>query len=61
VEHGRVLGYQLRKPEGKVYDLSSCDCPDAEFHPERPGGGCKHRKALRAALRALGVDVPVAA
>jgi hypothetical protein len=29
------------------------DCPDATFHPERPGG-CKHVAALRAALKAAG-------
>jgi hypothetical protein len=56
VEYGRVLGYQLRKADGTIYDLaadlSSCDCPDATFHPERPGG-CKHQKALKAALAAL--------
>src|SRR5262245_60234048 len=34
-------------------DLSSCDCPDGEFREERPGGGCKHRKALNA-LRGAG-------
>jgi hypothetical protein len=55
-ENGRVIGYQLRKATGEVYDLaadvSSCDCPDATFHPERPGG-CKHQRALKAALAAL--------
>jgi hypothetical protein len=29
-----------------------CDCPDHTFHPERPGG-CKHMRALAAALAAL--------
>jgi hypothetical protein len=57
VEFGRVLGYQLKKADGTVYDLaadlSSCDCPDGTYHPERPEGGCKHRKALAAALKAL--------
>jgi uncharacterized Zn finger protein len=33
-------------------DLSGCDCPDATYHPERPGG-CKHGAALRAALATL--------
>jgi hypothetical protein len=51
-----LLGYQLKKADGTHYDLpadlSGCDCPDATYHPERPGG-CKHRKALAAALKAL--------
>jgi hypothetical protein len=59
-----LAGYSLTKPDGTVYDIpanfSSCDCPDSDFHPERPGG-CKHRKVLRAALAALGVEVPAAA
>lgn len=46
-------GYQLHGKRG-VYDLpkdlSSCDCADATFRSERPGG-CKHRRAL-AALKA---------
>jgi uncharacterized Zn finger protein len=29
----------------------TCDCPDATFHAERPGG-CKHVLALKAALAA---------
>jgi hypothetical protein len=55
----RVTGYRLEKLDGTVYDLNietehwSCDCPDATFNPERPGG-CKHSKALRAALKAAG-------
>jgi hypothetical protein len=56
VEYGRVLGFQLKKATGEAYDLaadlSSCDCPDATFHPERPGG-CKHQKALAAVLKAM--------
>jgi hypothetical protein len=51
------VGYRLKKATGEVYDLaadlSSRDCPDQTFHPERPDGGCKHRKALAAALKAL--------
>jgi hypothetical protein len=54
---GDPLGYQLRKTDGTVYDLaadlSSCDCPDATYQEERPGG-CKHRRALAAALKAIG-------
>ena len=52
----RLTGYDPRKREVTVYDLpadlSGCDCPDGTFHPERPGG-CKHRAALKAALKAL--------
>jgi hypothetical protein len=51
----RLTGWDERKAEPTVYDLpadlSSCDCPDAEFRA-RPGG-CKHRRAL-AALRGAG-------
>jgi hypothetical protein len=61
---GRLAGYSLTKRDGKVYDLpaalSGCDCPDREFHPERPGG-CRHMKALAAALRSLGGEMPAAA
>jgi hypothetical protein len=56
-DYGRLVGWRLEKPGGVVYDLaadlSTCDCPDGTYHPERPEGGCKHRKALRAALAAL--------
>jgi hypothetical protein len=55
-DNGRLAGWSLRKTDGTAYDLaadlSTCDCADAEFHPERPGG-CKHRKALGKALQAL--------
>jgi hypothetical protein len=57
-DNGRPVGYRLKKADGTVYDLaadlSSCDCPDGTYHPERPEGGCKHRKALQVALAALG-------
>jgi hypothetical protein len=50
--------YELRKGDGTSYnlplDLSGCDCPDATFASERPGG-CKHRKGLTALLRAIGM------
>jgi hypothetical protein len=50
------VGYRLLKADGTMYDLpadlSGCDCPDATYHPERPGG-CKHAAAVRAALAAL--------
>jgi hypothetical protein len=45
-----------RKTDGTAYDLpadlSGCDCPDATYHPERPGG-CRHQRALAAGLKAL--------
>src|SRR5262245_39646143 len=50
-----VAGYQMVKADGTAYDVCTsegrwtCDCPDATYHPERPGG-CKHAAALRAAL-----------
>ena len=51
-----LAGYRLLKADGAMYDLpgdlSGCDCPDATYHPERPGG-CKHQQAMRAALAAL--------
>lgn len=50
--------YELLKEGGISYslsrDLTSCDCPDATFNSERPGG-CKHRRALAALLRAIGM------
>jgi hypothetical protein len=55
-----LVGYRLLKADGAMYDVGTaephgwtCDCPDATYSPERPGG-CKHAKALRAALAALG-------
>jgi hypothetical protein len=51
-----VVGFRLVKAgiEEKTYDVNAetweCDCPDAT-HTDRPGG-CKHSKALRAALAA---------
>jgi hypothetical protein len=49
-----LVGYRLVKADGTMYDISTagpdgstCDCPDATYHPERPGG-CKHIKALAA-------------
>jgi hypothetical protein len=58
LDYGRLVGYRLKKADGKVYDLaadlSSCDCPDGTYHPERPGG-CKHQRALGKALQALAV------
>ena len=55
--HGfRLTSYDSLHQGVTVYDLpldlSSCDCPDATYRSERPGG-CKHRKALQA-LKARG-------
>jgi hypothetical protein len=51
----RLHGYDQRRQAATVYDLpldlSSCDCPDATYREERPGG-CKHRRALGALLAA---------
>jgi hypothetical protein len=59
-----LAGYRLLKPGGAMYDVGTaephswaCDCPDATYHPERPGG-CKHVRALRAALAALSGPPP---
>lgn len=58
------LGFELAKvggSEAEVYhlpsDLSSCDCADATFKPDRPGG-CKHMKALSVALPRLANPAP---
>jgi hypothetical protein len=52
----RLHGYDPRRGVPTCYDLpsdlSSCDCPDSVWCPDRPEG-CKHRKALLA-LRAAG-------
>jgi hypothetical protein len=50
----RCTGFRLTKFGGEeVYDLprdlSSCDCPDRTYKPERPGG-CKYMQALKQAL-----------
>lgn len=50
----KCVGFRLTKfGTGEVYDiprsLDCCDCPDATYRPERPGG-CKHQQALRVAL-----------
>ncbi len=51
---GKCVGFNLTKfGTGEVYflprDLSSCDCPDHTYRPERPGG-CRHMRALQVAL-----------
>jgi hypothetical protein len=60
-EAGALVGFRLQKVTGgkeALYDIDArpelwtCDCPDATFHPERPGG-CKPLSALKAALAAL--------
>jgi hypothetical protein len=50
----RCTGFRLTKfGTGDVREiprsLDSCNCPDANYHPDRPGG-CKHQVALRQAL-----------
>ena len=49
----RLTGWDAQAGAVKVYDLpltlDSCDCPDATYASERPGG-CKHQKALRKLL-----------
>jgi hypothetical protein len=59
-----LLGFRLRKKDGVCYDIDvsagygwTCDCPDGTYHPERPGG-CKHAKAVKAALAFLGRPLP---
>src|SRR5262245_20073210 len=52
-----VRGYQVVKADGTVYHIDTqtrwgqwqCDCADATYRGERPGG-CKHVAALRQAL-----------
>ena len=55
-ERGNIVGWSLRKfGSGEVYhlprDLSSCECGDAVYRSERPGG-CRHQQAIRQALTA---------
>jgi hypothetical protein len=54
-----LVGWRLLKSDATMYDLpadlSTCDCPDKVFNPDRPGGLCKHQAALRAALAVLDV------
>ena len=51
-----IDGYRMVKADGTAYDIGTseerwtCDCPDATFKPDRPGG-CKHIAALRVALK----------
>jgi hypothetical protein len=60
-------GIELRKSDGTCYHIGtdnpwgwSCDCPDAEFRSARPGG-CKHQRACKAALAAIGIELLPAA
>jgi hypothetical protein len=64
-DRGTLVGFTLTKRDGTTYDLDatdayglSCSCPDATFRQERAAGRCKHARALRAALLALGVELP---
>ena len=59
---GVITGFAVRKfGSGEVYhlprDLSSCDCPDRTYRPDRPNG-CRHMAALRQALLTAAVDLP---
>jgi hypothetical protein len=50
----KVVGFRLRKFGGEEThdisrDLLTCNCGDATFRPERPGG-CRHQQAPRQAL-----------
>lgn len=55
-----TTSFRLIKCDGTLYDLlpncSACDCADATFRSERPGG-CKHCVAVRQALAAIGYPV----
>ncbi len=61
-DRGQLVGYQLEKADGTVYDLtanlSSCDCPD--YTCNRANATtlelrlCKHCRGLKAALIKLG-------
>jgi hypothetical protein len=52
----QLVGFDPKKAKVTSYDLpldlSSCDCPDHTYRPNREGG-CKHMKAV-AALKANG-------
>jgi hypothetical protein len=53
-----VFGWRVVKHDGTHYDIDTrtawgqwqCDCPDATYRGERPGG-CRHAAALRQALK----------
>jgi hypothetical protein len=48
-----IAGYRMVKADATVYDIGTteerwtCDCPDATFHPERPGGASTLRPCKR--------------
>jgi hypothetical protein len=59
---GQPYGFRLSRQDARKgaeheyqlpVDLTDCDCPDAVYNAERPGG-CKHRQALAVAIAALG-------
>ena len=61
---GRCVAFRLVKfGSGEQYDLprdlSSCDCPDRTYKPERPGGR-KHMVALQQALPTVTGTAPAA-
>lgn len=57
---GTIHGFGLAKDDDEVYAIDvtpgygwQCDCPDAQFR----GRECKHCKAVRAALKQVGIEV----
>lgn len=57
-DRGAIIhGWRLSKSDGTHHDIDpmswSCDCGDAVWRPERPGG-CKHAANLKAALAGRG-------
>jgi len=58
----RLHGYDPKRQQATCYDLpldcSGCNCPDAAYRSSRPGGGCKHRKALAALLASAKLPRP---
>lgn len=51
----RLFGFDAKAQQPTCYDIpaacDSCDCPDATYRGERPGG-CKHAKAVAALVAA---------
>jgi len=56
--NGLVLSYQkgsqtVRYAIDTTGEVWICDCSDARYRWNRPGGGCKHVRALQAAYAVL--------
>ena len=63
-DHGKPFAVQLiRFGAHEQYavnlDTETCDCPDATYQPDRPGG-CKHVVALRQTLSTIAAGKAVA-